>query len=166
TFSSTLRSPYRLNRCERYPTESVSRRWSRTGSRSRTRTAPEVAGSSPQISRIVVVFPAPSGPMRPNISPRSTENDSAVTAVGGPYRFVTRSSEMLGIDDLLRQRNLGFDRHARLQHTLPVVDRYLDAVDELRAFVGGLNVARRELRLLRHVGELSGDTCAAGIGEQ
>ena len=32
--------------------------------------------SSPQMARIAVVLPAPSGPISPNISPRSTLNDT------------------------------------------------------------------------------------------
>ena len=43
-----------------------------TGSRPTTRTAPSSGLSSPHSRRIVVVLPAPSGPIRPNISPRLT----------------------------------------------------------------------------------------------
>ena len=51
--------------------------------------APLFALRSPQSSLIVVVFPAPSGPMRPNISPRLTVYDTPATASVVPKRFVT-----------------------------------------------------------------------------
>ena len=45
--------------------------------------------SSPQIARIAVVLPAPSGPISPNISPRSTLNDTPRSASTLPYRLTT-----------------------------------------------------------------------------
>ena len=46
--------------------------------------------------RIDVVLPAPSGPIRPNISPASTANDTSSTARTAPYRLVTRSKANRG----------------------------------------------------------------------
>src|SRR5207245_2877748 len=140
----------------------VSLRWLATGSRSSTRIAPASAASRPHISRMVVVLPAPSGPIRPNISPRSTDSDSASTAVVRPYRFVTPSRMIAGITASLLQRDLGFHGHPRLEDAAAIVDRHLHAVHELRALVRRLHVARRELRFLRDVAERSGDAAAGG----
>src|SRR5215471_4718537 len=104
-----------------------------------TRIPPASAGRRPQMSRIVVVFPAPSGPMRPNISPRWTESDTPLTAVIAPYRFMTPSSTMMSSG----KGELRFDGHPGLERAAPVVRSHLDAVDELRPLVGGLDVARR-----------------------
>ena len=50
-----------------------------------TRTRPRVGAAAGRRSmRMVVVLPAPSGPIRPNISPRSTDSDSSLTAVVWP----------------------------------------------------------------------------------
>jgi hypothetical protein len=38
--------------------------------------------------RIVVVLPAPLGPMNPKMCPASTEMDNESKAVNSPYRFV------------------------------------------------------------------------------
>src|SRR5205823_991866 len=116
---------------------------------------------------MVVVLPAPSGPIRPNISPRSTDSESASTAVVEPYRFVTRSSTMaaMGPDSPL-QWNVGFDRHARFQHAAAVVDGNLHAIHELGALVGGLYVPRRELGLLRDVAHGPWNAGTAGVGRQ
>jgi hypothetical protein len=43
------------------------------GSSPQLRTSPWFGASSPSTTRRVVVLPAPSGPISPNISPRSTE---------------------------------------------------------------------------------------------
>src|SRR5687767_11513136 len=109
------------------------------GSRSAIRTAPLSARSNPHITRIIVVFPAPSGPMMPNISPRSTAHDTFASAVVEPYRLVTLSRLTAAID-----RNLHFDRHSHLEHARAIVDADLDAIDELRSLFRGLYVARRE----------------------
>ena len=40
---------------------------------------------------MAVVFPAPSGPITPNISPRATSSETASSAVTAPYFLVTFS---------------------------------------------------------------------------
>src|SRR5947207_6812686 len=49
---------------------------------------PSVAGMKPVRIRIVVVLPAPLGPRKPRISPRSTRKLTSSTAVKRPYRLV------------------------------------------------------------------------------
>src|SRR5512139_554049 len=120
---------------------------------------------------MVVVLPAPSGPMRPNISPRRTSNDKPLTASTAPNRLITRSTVMatsfIGLSSLPArlQRHLGLDRHPLLEDAAAVVNRHLDAVHELRPLLAGLHVARRELGLRGHEGHLSLDPGPAGIGE-
>ena len=63
-------------------------------------------------------------------------------------------------------RQLGLDRHARLQHAVAVVGRDLDAVHELRALLRGLHVARRELRLRRDERDRPVEAAAAGVGDE
>ena len=45
--------------------------------------------------RIVVVLPAPFGPRKPRISPFSTLNEMASTAVVRPYLFVRLSTSIM-----------------------------------------------------------------------
>jgi hypothetical protein len=52
--------------------------------------------SNPQIMRSVVVFPAPSGPMTPNISPGATSNETPATAVVRPKDFRTPFNDSAG----------------------------------------------------------------------
>src|SRR6185295_10593738 len=55
--------------------------------------SPAVGESTPASMRKVVVLPAPSGPTRPNSSPRATSNVIPATAVRAPkvrVRFSTR----------------------------------------------------------------------------
>ncbi len=49
---------------------------------------------SPQMARIAVVLPAPSGPISPNISPRLTLNDTPLKASTLPYRLTTLLNSM------------------------------------------------------------------------
>ena len=62
-----------------------------------TWTVPAVGRIRSSISRIVVVFPAPFGPRKPNNSPRGTSRLSESSASRPrPYRFVRPSNEMAG----------------------------------------------------------------------
>ena len=99
--------------------------------------------SRPQIIRIVVVLPAPSGPIRPNISPRSTVSDSSPTASDRPYRLTTPVER----DGASSARTGSPPRPACRAFSTPVlvVHRHLHAVHELGAVLRGLHVARREL---------------------
>src|SRR5580765_3641927 len=116
----------------------------RKGSAPKTRTVPSSGASSPQMVRIVVVLPAPSGPMTPNISPASTLNETPSSAFVGPKLLRRPSMEITastlnsswraaGLTGL--QPEIDFDRHARLEHALAVVDAHLQPVHELRALI-------------------------------
>ena len=119
----------------------------------------------------VVVLPAPSGPMTPNISPRPTSKLSPSTALG-------RAERLADVDELDRALGPGHGRPPcrpalasststgmpGLRMPLPVVDRHLHAVHELRALGRRLDVARRELRPRRDEGDASGQTIA-GVGD-
>src|SRR5690242_21942446 len=59
---------------------------SRTGCRSQS-TSPESGSTSPKIARIVVVLPAPFGPRKPSIRPRSTEKEQPSSARTSPNRL-------------------------------------------------------------------------------
>src|SRR3954466_15160469 len=69
------------------------------------RTDPAVAGSVPDSKLKIVLLPEPFGPIRPRISPRSTLNDTLLTAVKPPNRFVipstTSTAVPLSVEDLL-----------------------------------------------------------------
>src|ERR1700742_4625580 len=66
------------------------------GSVPRTRTVPDVGRIRSSMSRIVVVFPAPLGPRKPNTSPRSTERSRPARAVlpvrAVPYRLTSAAA--------------------------------------------------------------------------
>ena len=48
-------------------------------------TVPAVGASNPVIRRMVVVLPAPFGPMKPNTAPASIVKSRSATATVGPY---------------------------------------------------------------------------------
>src|SRR6476646_9242538 len=48
---------------------------------------PAVGGNVPESMLKIVLLPDPFGPIRPTISPRSTLNDTLLTAVNPPKRF-------------------------------------------------------------------------------
>src|ERR1035437_10540498 len=100
--------------------------------------------------------------MRPNISPRSTDSERFSTATVAPYRLATPSSVTAWS---AAKENLRLDGHPGLQHAVRVLHRYLHAIHELRAFVGRLHVARRELGFGGDVADRTGDARAAGVGE-
>src|SRR5215510_6091541 len=62
-----------------------SARASRTGSSPSTAMAPRSGVLSPSTHSIVVVLPAPFGPISPKISPSHTSKDTSSTATVGPY---------------------------------------------------------------------------------
>src|ERR671933_172229 len=74
------------------PMRGVSLAWSRTGSRPRTRTAPDVGDLYPSRVSTVVVLPAPLGPSRATTWPASAVNESPSTAVT-PLGYRTTSFE-------------------------------------------------------------------------
>src|SRR5215204_2134037 len=69
---------------------------STAGSRPSTRSVPPVTGETALIIRIVDVFPAPFGPRKPKVSPRSTTKSIPSTAVNSPKRFVRPVASIRG----------------------------------------------------------------------
>ena len=59
-------------------------------------TVPWVAGVSPTMTRIVVVFPAPFGPRKPVTRPGSATKVMSSTAVKEPYFLVSLSTVIMG----------------------------------------------------------------------
>src|SRR5438128_5016500 len=55
----------------------------------RNRMEPAVRGSAPEMQLKAVVLPEPFGPMSPRISPSPTSNETALSAVKPPKRFVS-----------------------------------------------------------------------------
>src|SRR5215831_6055555 len=136
------------------------RRW-RRGSRPQVSTRPSCTGSRPSTVRSVVVLPAPSGPMRPNISPRATSNEISRTAWISPYDLTSRTTRTRGSDIPCLPLEPRLCGHAGLEEPVRVVEPDLDAVDELHPLVPRLHVLRRELRLRRDEGHLSRPALAA-----
>src|SRR5436189_3611025 len=64
----------------------------------------------PTIIRIVVVFPAPLGPRKPNTLPGRTSNDSPSTAVKSPNRFVTPSTRNVAAPSLINRSQISTSR--------------------------------------------------------
>src|SRR5512141_795089 len=167
----TVRSAYRPNRWLIYPIL----RWTSAASPRtewpRIQASPPVGSRIPARSRIVVVLPAPSGPTRPKISPRSTERVRPSTAEVSPNRLASPSiriavmgapsetSALIGASVLhlppwarkRRPHSLDLEcsvrRHAGLQLHRRVRNRNLDPVDELDALLLRLDVLGCELGL-------------------
>src|ERR1051325_6779546 len=91
---------------------------SATTSTSATRTVPLVGSDSPAMMRMVVVLPAPLGPRKPKISPRSAVSDNRSTAVKSPYFFVRSSITIIGVRLSSRRLNL-----QRLEPYTPMAER-------------------------------------------
>src|SRR5262245_45707292 len=106
-----------------------------TTSRSRTVAVPASGTSNVTRTRSSVVFPAPSGPMSPNNSPRLTSNDTSSTAAVSPNRLTI----------LLTLTEVDIDRHSDLQPPLFVGDAYLDGIHKIRTLFTRLNRCRCEL---------------------
>jgi hypothetical protein len=56
---------------------------------------PLVSGKTPPRMLIVVVLPAPLGPRKPTISPRSTSNETSEIAVSDPKHLVKRCARIM-----------------------------------------------------------------------
>ena len=74
-----------------YPIFSRVRRLKRRGFSPRTTTIPVSGWIAPVIIRMVVVLPAPLGPITPTIAPSGTANDTSLTATTSPKRWLTCS---------------------------------------------------------------------------
>src|SRR2546422_7978996 len=61
------------------------------------RTSPVVGGKTPARMRIVVVLPAPLGPRKPTISPRSTRKEIPATASTAPKLLVRPLTSIIGV---------------------------------------------------------------------
>src|SRR5580704_2301736 len=128
---------------------------------------PLSGGSTPASMRIVVVFPAPSGPTRPKISPECTSKLRSCTARTGPKLFPSATTSMAGRLSAARSAavrsmdvpcgiatpfplvNLNADvgGHARLEFEIRIVDVDLHEINESDALGGRLHSLRRELGL-------------------
>src|SRR5712675_2259356 len=116
-----------------------------SGSSPHAATLPPSGAKSPTTVLRVVVFPAPSGPMRPNISPRATSNEIPSTATTPPAYDLRRPATRTAGSALPSISEMRFGGHARLEQSVRVVETDLDAIDELHALVARLNVFRRDL---------------------
>src|SRR5450755_4615635 len=97
---------------------------------------PAVGVSVPESMLKIVLLPEPFGPIRPRISPRSTLNDTLLTAVNPPNRFIrpstTSTTVPSSVQDHLfvavgragRQRQHGLALHLALRphHIRLVID--------------------------------------------
>src|ERR1700722_10985402 len=77
---------------------------------------PEVGGNVPDSMLKIVLLPEPFGPIRPRISPRSTLNDTLLTALKPPNRLTrpsTTSTAILfvAVGGARRQRQHGLALH-------------------------------------------------------
>src|SRR6185312_6776369 len=110
-------------------------------------TAPASGFSRPINVRSKVVLPAPSGPMSPCRRPPSKEKSVPSSAWLGPSFFLSPATSMpMPAMDVL-PRKPDFDRHARLQGLVGVLERDLDPVDQPLALLARLNILGSELRL-------------------
>src|SRR2546428_8196796 len=84
----------------RYPTSALIRLLSRQQSRPKTLARPAVGRRNPSSTRMVVVFPAPLGPRKPNRIPSGTRRSMSAMPVRRPYRRVRDSVVMMltGVD--------------------------------------------------------------------
>src|ERR671936_455220 len=71
-------------------------------------TVPAVAGRSPVRQLKKVDLPAPLGPIRPRMSPSSTDNDASSTALKAPNALVTLRASIS-----MAARDLGLGHRAR-----------------------------------------------------
>src|SRR5215212_8669334 len=111
---------------------------------------------------MVVVLPAPSAPISPNISPLPIVSDSSRTAATAPYDLLTRSSVAAAVS--AAKDDLRFDGHAAFQDAFAVIDGNLDSVDQLRPVVCGLDISRRELGFIGDLTDRPRDPVAACVG--
>src|SRR5580658_2308423 len=120
--------------------------------------------------RIVVVFPPPSGPTRPKISPECTSKLRSCTARTGPKLLPSETTSMAGRLSAARSAavrsmvvpcgiaapfplaNLNADvgGHARFEFEIRVVDVNFYEINQGDALGGGLHGLRSEFRLRRN----------------
>src|SRR5438309_5248901 len=71
-------------------------------SRPSKRIEPAFGASVPESMLKIVLLPEPFGPIRPRISPRSTVNDTLLTALKPPKRFTRPSTTSTAVPSLSR----------------------------------------------------------------
>src|SRR6266849_329725 len=74
----------------------------------RRRTEPAVGGSAPDTQLNSVVLPEPLGPISPRISPSRTSNDTPLSAVKPPNRFVSPETVSISEGVSLPSSSAGF----------------------------------------------------------
>src|SRR5450432_4752426 len=72
-------------------------------------TSPDVGSSSPVMQPMVVLFPEPLGPRKPNIVPARTVSERFSTATVGPYFFTMLVSRIASISISLFLLRFSFD---------------------------------------------------------
>src|SRR3989338_4476313 len=112
---------------------------------------PEPGVRIPQSIRMMVDFPAPSGPTRPNISPERTSRSTPSTECTSPNDRESGVVTLTGPGNsagVIRpdSRNKRVCRHPGFQHTPRVLDFDLYGERQFDAFLFRLDVFRRELR--------------------
>src|SRR5512143_57150 len=115
---------------------------------------------TPASIRIVVVFPAPSGPTRQKISPGTTAKRRRSTAVTPANLLLSPSTAIAGADSTIgacrREVDRRVSRHPGLQIVRRVLDIDPDAVDERHTLGMCLDALRRELGLRRDERDVAG----------
>src|SRR5262245_49094771 len=129
-----------------YPTSCRIASGSFATSRPSTSALPVANGISPQSARMSVVFPDPFGPSSPNTSPRSTANDTSLTAVKSPNLMLAFSMESAAAISLgLRRVEEHLGRHAGLEHAVRIGHLHLHGEHLVPPFIHRLHVPRGEL---------------------
>src|SRR5512141_994874 len=164
-FSMTERSGYRPNRWLMYPISPWILPVSARIECPITQPSPSDGSNIPVRRRITVVFPAPSGPTSPKISPSSTEQVSRSTATVEPKALPSPSVRIASNAHLasLSRPDGRVRRHSRFQFHVRVGDIDLDAVNELDALFPRLDVFRRKFGLRGDKRNASG-VLLSGIG--
>src|SRR5208337_444426 len=115
----------------------------------------------PASIRIRVLLPAPSGPMRPKISPPSMER--SIPWITSPSSKRLRSPWIWMRAMLLLQAQVDVGRHPGLEYSFFVGEIDFGLVDELDALLERLHVFGGKLRLAGDVAQGSGKL-SLGIG--
>src|SRR5260370_6157651 len=134
--------------CSCRPMRSCRARAWRIGSRSRTEIAPRSGVRSPSTHSIVVVLPAPLGPIRPKICPASTSKEMPSTATVDPYVFRIAETRTTGLLSTNGELEAAFERHG---HRTQTVARIVDEPEVLVVRVAELHrVVADDDRALPH----------------
>src|SRR5258708_11182203 len=127
---------WRWASCSCTPMRSCRARAWRIGSRSRTEIAPRSGVRSPSTHSIVVVLPAPLGPIRPKICPASTSKEMPSTATVDPYVFRIAETRTTGLLSTNGELEAAFERQG---HRAQTVARIVDELEVLVVRVAELH---------------------------